>query len=68
MNIKINGESVQIAEKMSLEEFVIMRLNKNEPRGIAVAVNDMIVPKSKWNETAVNENDSIEIVHAVQGG
>ncbi len=68
MNIKINGESVQIAEKMSLEEFVIMRLNKKEPRGIAVAVNDMIVPKSKWNETAVNENDSIEIVHAVQGG
>ncbi|KXK56755.1 MAG: sulfur carrier protein ThiS [Chlorobi bacterium OLB5] len=68
MNIKINGESVQIAEKMSLEEFVIMRLNKKELRGIAVAVNDMIVPKSKWNETAVNENDSIEIVHAVQGG
>lgn len=68
MNIKINGEIIQIQDKIKLTDFVIMRLNKKELRGIAVAVNNIIVPKSKWNETFVNENDNIEIVHAVQGG
>lgn len=68
MNIKINGEVIAVSEQMNLSEFVTLRLNGKEPRGIAVALNDMIIPKSKWNDTLLNENDSVEIVHAVQGG
>lgn len=68
MNIKINGEVLELEEKMNLSDFVALRLNGKEPRGIAVAVNDMIIPKSKWNETELKENDNVEIVHAVQGG
>jgi sulfur carrier protein len=68
MNIKINGEVLELNEKMNLSEFVALRLNGKEPRGIAVALNDMIIPKSKWNETVLTENDNVEIVHAVQGG
>lgn len=68
MNIKINGELIAVNEQLKLKEFVELRLNGNEPRGIAVAVNDMIIPKSKWGETVLNENDNVEIVHAVQGG
>ncbi len=68
MNISINGEVIAVNEQMKLSEFVTLRLNGKEPRGIAVALNDMIIPKSKWNDTLLNENDSVEIVHAVQGG
>ena len=68
MNIKINGEVLELKDKMNLSEFVTLRLNGKEPRGIAVALNDMIIPKSKWNDTLLKENDSVEIVHAVQGG
>ena len=68
MNITINGEVLTVKEQMKLNEFVELRLNGKEPRGIAVALNEMIIPKSKWNETALNENDNVEIVHAVQGG
>lgn len=68
MNITINGEVIAVNEQMKLSEFVELRLNGKEPRGIAVALNDMIIPKSKWNETELKENDSVEIVHAVQGG
>lgn len=68
MKIKINGEVLAVKEQMNLSEFVELRLNGKEPRGIAVALNDMIIPKSKWNETELKENDSVEIVHAVQGG
>jgi len=68
MNIKINGEVIELNGKMNLNEFVALRLNGKEPRGIAVALNDMIIPKSKWIETVLTENDNVEIVHAVQGG
>jgi len=68
MNIKINGEDIILKEQMNLSDFVKMRLNTTEPKGVAVAMNDTIIPKSKWKDTVVNENDNIEIVHAVQGG
>lgn len=68
MKIKINGESVEVIEKQNLSVLIKQRMNNDEPRGIAVALNDYIVPKSKWGETEVKENDNIEIVHAVQGG
>lgn len=68
MKIQINGEVLAVDEQLKLSEFVELRLNGKEPRGIAVALNEMIIPKSKWSETVLNENDNVEIVHAVQGG
>ncbi len=68
MNIKLNGEELIIDDKISLYDFVISRSNNIEPKGVAVALNEMIIPKSKWNDTMINENDNVEIVHAVQGG
>jgi sulfur carrier protein len=53
---------------MNLSEFIKMRLNTTEPKGVAVALNETIIPKSKWSDTLINENDNVEIVHAVQGG
>lgn len=67
MNIKVNGEGTSV-EAGTLKEFITKHLNGKEPNGIAVAVNDMVVPKSKWDSTIINENDSIEIITAVQGG
>ncbi len=68
MNIKINSEIISVENNITLNDFVISRLNGKEPRGIAVALNEMIIPKHKWQDTILKEEDSIEIVHAVQGG
>ena len=68
MNIKLNGEDKDISGKLSLYEVVAENLNGKEPKGIAVALNDRIIPKQKWESVTINENDSVEIVHAVQGG
>ena len=67
MNIKFNGEIKEIREE-SLNGVISAYLNGKEPRGIAVALNASIVPKQKWDETILNENDEVEVVHAVQGG
>ncbi|MFB9163405.1 sulfur carrier protein ThiS [Arthrobacter psychrochitiniphilus] len=36
--------------------------------GVAVARNSGIVPRSQWSATAVEHEDELEIVTAVQGG
>ena len=68
MNIKLNGEELIVDENISLYDFVLLRSNNIEPKGVAVALNETIIPKNNWNNTMINENDSVEIVHAVQGG
>jgi sulfur carrier protein len=37
-------------------------------KGIAVALNNRIIPQSFWAETILNDNDSILIITATQGG
>ena len=37
-------------------------------RGIAVALNGEVVPRSAWEATALNPGDRVEIVKVLQGG
>ncbi|MCC7020638.1 MAG: sulfur carrier protein ThiS [Ardenticatenales bacterium] len=36
--------------------------------GIAVAVNDRVVPRSAWATTHVAPGDRVEVLHAIAGG
>jgi len=40
----------------------------NEAKGLAVAVNEVVVPRSSWAGTALRAGDEVEIVRAVGGG
>ena len=68
MKIYLNGVEKALEQKINLNDIISQYLNGKEPKGIAVALNETIVPKQKWNETAINESDRVEIVHSVQGG
>ena len=37
-------------------------------RGLAVAVNDEVVPRSQWDHTPLYDGDRVEILTAAQGG
>ena len=37
-------------------------------KGIAVAVNNAVIPKAAWTTKTLNENDKITIIKATQGG
>lgn len=37
-------------------------------QGIAVAVNNKVIPKSRWNTHKISVHDSITIIKAAQGG
>ena len=66
MKLTINGEKREILKSQTLEE-LIRELNIQAPN-FAVALNQQVIPKSKYATTAIQENDEVEIVHAVGGG
>ena len=37
-------------------------------QGMAVAVNNQVIQKEKWNEYLLKENDKITVIRATQGG
>jgi sulfur carrier protein len=68
VKIRVNGEERILNSSISIAEFIEEELDGRETRGIALAVNEAIVPKQKWDTTMLSEGDRVEIVHAVQGG
>ncbi len=65
--LRINNQSLSIEENILLEEALKLSGIKSF-QGIAVAVNNQVIPKNKWNEYQLNNNDSITVIRAAQGG
>lgn len=51
----------------NLEELITLELPEKK-KGIAIALNNRIIPQSFWAETFLNDKDSILIITATQGG
>tara|TARA_B100000676_G_scaffold232394_1_gene231265 strand:- start:214 stop:417 length:204 start_codon:yes stop_codon:yes gene_type:complete len=66
LELIINGELRKINESQNLADLV-KELDIQFPN-FAIALNQQVVPRSKYDSTAIKENDQIEIVHAVGGG
>ncbi len=67
MTITINNQPYNFSENSSLEN-AINSLSLDETKGIAVAINETIIPKNKWCETILQHEDKIIIIGAVAGG
>jgi sulfur carrier protein len=63
--ITVNGEPRAVAGTV---EDVLDALGIEVRRGMAVAVDAEVVPRSAWSTTQVAEGARVEIVTAVQGG
>jgi thiamine biosynthesis protein ThiS len=66
VNIKINGKIESVDRAVNIAELVSSR--GLSPAKIVVEHNFNIVSADKWAGTALNENDSVEIVSFVGGG
>jgi sulfur carrier protein len=63
--ITVNGEPRELTGTV---DDVLDALGIEVRRGMAVAVNAEVVPKSEWAKTQVGDGARVEIVTAVQGG
>ena len=65
MNVIINGKPADV-KAANLKELAA-ELNLPE-KGIAVAVDNAMVPRTEWESTALSENDNVVIIKAACGG
>lgn len=66
MKIEVNGEQKEFDSKTKLNTIVDTFLS--DTKGVAVAINNEVVPKSQWSETPIKENDKVLLITATQGG
>ncbi|MCS0604021.1 sulfur carrier protein ThiS [Streptomyces sp. LP11] len=66
VTISVNGERRDIASGTALDS--VVRTLTAAPSGVAAAVNETVVPRTRWGATALAEGDRVEVLTAVQGG
>lgn len=67
--ITLNGEPFELAaETESVRDVLIQSDIDTERQGIAVALNDAVVPRARWESAPVSPGDVVEVIGAVQGG
>ncbi|MEU4881931.1 sulfur carrier protein ThiS [Streptomyces althioticus] len=66
VTVTVNGESRQVPPGTALD--LVVRSLTAAPSGVAVALNETVVPRAQWPATPLSEGDRVEVLTAVQGG
>ena len=67
MKIIVNHQIKQVATGSTIHELIKI-LSINTLKGIAIAVDDTIVPKSEWVSFCLQKDQRVTIITATQGG
>jgi sulfur carrier protein len=68
MTIELNGEFVELGDGARVGDAVSRAGADPGRRGIAVAVDGEVVPRSAWDVTPLADGQHVEVVGAIQGG
>jgi sulfur carrier protein len=64
--VVVNGETLDVRLGTTVADMV-SRLGRG-PQGIAVAVNEEVVPRTYWTAITLQEQDRVEVLTAAAGG
>lgn len=67
MNIRINDQPRDVAPGATLLD-LLRELALAERKGVAVAINDTVVPRATWPKHGLAESDRVLVIQATQGG
>lgn len=67
MKIKVNNKEKIMPEKISVSELIKL-LNYTDTVGIALAINQEVIPKTNWDNTNLKSGDNVTIIQATCGG
>ena len=68
ISIVLNGERREIAEGASVRDAALLLGAEPDARGVAVAVDGEVVPRSELETQTLSEGARVEVVVAIQGG
>jgi sulfur carrier protein len=66
MILTVNGAPAELDPDSTVATLVV-RLGR-DPRGVAVALNEDVVPRGDWSATQLRAGDRVEVLRAAQGG
>ncbi len=66
MSIILNGAPAESGSTVA--DLVEQHLGRRAPAGVAVAVNEMVIPRDRWASWPLRDGDVVDVVTAVQGG
>ena len=69
MNIIFNGTPRQVADRITVAGLLReVSAGGADGRGVAVAVDAAVVPRSAWDDVELTDGQRVEVVGAIQGG
>jgi len=66
MELMVNGETMQLQQPINIVDLLVQLKLAEKP--VAVEVNRSIIPRSMHAEHDLQQDDQVEIVHAIGGG
>ncbi|NRA41668.1 MAG: sulfur carrier protein ThiS [Pseudomonadales bacterium] len=66
ITITLNGEVTQVPGNLTVDQ--LLRMREVDPDSVAIAVDMEFVARKQYSVTMVENNQSIEMLTAVQGG
>ena len=67
MQISVNNAPLQVSEEANLKD-VVESMDLQSTDGIAVAVNQEVIPRGGWESQVLQPDDAVLIITATQGG
>ncbi|MFI5802837.1 sulfur carrier protein ThiS [Streptomyces sp. NPDC051561] len=66
LTVSVNGERRELPTGTTLSALVASLTRARA--GVAAALNETVVPRGRWTDTALTDGDRVEVLTAVQGG
>lgn len=66
ITVTVNDETVELNETTTIE--ALLEHRGFPDKGIAVALDWSVLPRSQWDRTSLTDGARVEVVTAVQGG
>ena len=67
MEVIVNNKPHKLSKKINVQD-LLNQLDLPSQQGIAVAINQAIIPKTDWQITQLSDRDDVMIITATQGG
>ena len=68
MKVLLNGEAAELADGATVQAAVDSLDLPASGRGVAVAVDAEVVPRTQWDSHELTEGARVEVLRAIQGG
>lgn len=66
LTIRLNDKAQPLAAGQSVAD--LLAAQGVSPQGVAVALNGAVLPRGRWAETRLNDEDELHLFTAIAGG